>query len=524
MNMFSRLTLAGLALLCGVVCTSCTNDNNQRSLKPTDDSISSHQPNVIIIVADQMRRESMQFWQDPKFKNALNGVSDPVVTPNIDQLAHEGVVFNNAIANFPLCSPYRAMLLSGMYPNNNGVDNNTRQDRPSVGLRTDITSLPQALLNEGYNTALIGKGHWHNNLPGYDQQNRYLGVDHPDAGHFFTGTAYDTFIPPGSARQGLEYWYQALGHNHASPVVYTNDEQLSGVPEGHPFYPKVYSAVDQANVIIDYINNTRQQRASDKPFALLWAMDPPHSPYDKLEDTDADIYQQHYADLDVKTLLNRPNVDVVKAKEAARYHFSMVTLIDREIGRVREALKQAGLDANTLIIFTADHGEMMGSHGLMTKNFYYEESLGIPLIFHYPKALKPHVNTTLISVPDVLPTVLGLVNFTDKIPSDIDGTNFSKALLDQRDGERNSSLYYGKDSELGVRTKQYTFVLNKNGQLAALFDNREDPYQQTSLSLTQIPLADANALKAELGFWLTKIKHPWAQARLHPAMVTYPNQ
>ena len=95
-------------------------------------------PNVIIIVADQMRRASMGFWQQEKFKGALNGKSDYVITPNLDKLANESAVFTQAIANYPLCSPFRGMLLSGLFPHNNGVTNNTRTDRPNVGLKLEI--------------------------------------------------------------------------------------------------------------------------------------------------------------------------------------------------------------------------------------------------------------------------------------------------------------------------------------------------------------------------------------------------
>lgn len=482
--------------------------------------------NVIVIVADQMRRESMGFWANDSFKGVLNGRSDHVITPNLDSLANDGVVFSQAISNYPLCSPFRGMLLSGLYPNNNGVTNNTRVDRPTVGLRTDITTLTEALAGAGYNTALVGKGHWHNNLPLFDENSNYVGSTEAPGGHFFKGTRYDSYIPPGPPRHGIEYWYQSIGHNHDNPIVYTNDEAISGKPDGQPFYPKRYSAVDQANVIIDYIKNTRGQRETKKPFSIVWTMDPPHSPYKEIEDTDEQIFNQYYKDIAIETLLSRPNVDLVRASPFARYHFSMVTLIDREIGRVKAILKQQGLFENTLIVFTSDHGEMMGSQGLMTKNFVYEESLGIPLIMYLPSKIRHHIDDTLFSVPDFMPTILGVLGLQKYIPRSLDGTDFSAQLLDPdaAKSDRKSSLYYGKGDEFGVRTHQYTYAINAQGELIALFDNKRDPYQLSLLSLDGIPTEDATFLKSELGGWLKHIQHMWYQQKKFPDMINYPRE
>lgn len=482
--------------------------------------------NVIIIVADQMRRESMGFWSEEKFKGALNGRSDYVITPNIDTLAKNGAVFSQAISNYPLCSPFRGMLLSGLYPNNNGVSKNTRVDRPEIGLRTDIITLTEALNTAGYNTALVGKGHWHNNLPVFDKNNKYVGSTEKPGGYFFQGTRYDAYIPPGPPRHGIEYWYQTIGHNHDNPTVYTNDSVISKKPEGEPFYPKRYSAVDQADVIIDYINNTHGQRQDEKPFSILWTMDPPHSPYKEMADTDEDIFNQYYKDVDIQILLNRPNVDIEKAAPFARYHFSMVTLIDREIGRVLTSLAKQNMLENTLIVFTSDHGEMMGSHSLMTKNFVYEESLGIPLIMYHPKTIQHHVTDLLFSVPDFMPTILGLLALDEYIPESLDGSDFSDAIIHPEANasytQRNSSLYYGKNSEYGVKTKQYTYAIDSDGKLLALFDNIADPYQLKPLSLADIPVEDSTFLKSELGTWLKHINHSWYQQKRYPKMVHYP--
>ncbi|WP_242618804.1 sulfatase [Alteromonas sp. KUL49] len=525
--------LGKLALVSTLLLTSCAVDTESNHQTTTDkvetfNSING-KPNLIVIVADQMRRSSMEFWQQPEFQGALNTNSDPVITPNLNALADNGVVFTDAIANFPLCSPYRGMLLSGLFPHKNGVTNNTRVGRPEVGLKPDIPTLTSVLRDNGYNTALIGKGHWHNNLPMFDGNNRFVGTTTAPGGHYFQGTRYDTYIPPGKARQGIEYWYQSLGHNHKNPVVYTNDTELSGVEEGTPFHPKRYSAVDQANVIIDYIGNTRAQRDNNKPFAILWTMDPPHSPYNNISDTDERIFNTMYREIPLGLLLNRPNASIERAKAAAAIHFSMITLIDREIGRVLTTLEERNLLNNTLIVFTADHGEMMGSHGKMAKNVYYEESIGIPLILYFPDKLIPQQDDLLIGVPDIKPTVLGLLGLEHQVPTDLDGTNYApywqnSSNIDNEPERPKSSLYYGTGDAYGVRTHEYLYVVNSDGNLDALFNNVEDPYQLSPLTLKDIPPEDVTTLQDELGQWLTRINHPWALARKHSQMISYPEE
>lgn len=522
MNKIHRLSIAACTVIASLGLYSCKTADKDASDHGAKDT---NRPNVIIIVADQMRRHSMGIWQQAPYTQHLDSNSDPVVTPTLDALAKEGLSFTDAIANYPLCSPFRGMLLSGLYPNKNGVTNNTRTDRPQVGLRTDITTLTEVLVDNGYNTALVGKGHWHTNSPVFDQAGHYVGSEEAPGGHFIRGTRYDTFIPKGPARNGIEYWYQSIGHRHQSPTVYTNDTQLSGKPEGQPFYPRVYSAVDQANVIIDYIENNRDQRQDTKPFSILWTMDPPHSPYTKISDTDATIYQQHYRDVPLKTLLNRPNVNLERANVAAGIHFSMITLIDREIGRVRAALKQQGLDDNTLIVVTSDHGEMMGSHGKMAKNVYYEESIGIPLIIHYPQKVIQGIDDLLIGVPDFMPTILGLLSLESKTPRTLHGKNYAPLLVkdaDVKPARPASSLYYGAGKTIGVRTHQYTYILGDDGFIVALFDNNKDPYQLNPLAISEIPENDFNFLKAELGQWLTTIDHPWVARQKYSHVVSYP--
>ena len=507
MKRFNQIKCRWLCLLITIICTSSSYADSVKSVQVNDKT------NVIIIVADQMRRAGMGFWSQPEYQGALNGVSDPVVTPNIDQLAAQSVVFNQAISNYPLCSPFRAMLMSGMYPNKNGVAQNTHIGR-LAGLKPEIKTLTNVLFEQGYNTALFGKVHWHVNKPLFDQQGNYQGTENAPGGHYIKQTDFDTYVPPGQSRHGIEYWFQNLSHVHNNPLIYSNDPAtVAGKKDGQAHHNGIYSAVGQADRIIEYLQNNRQQRDTNKPFSILWTMEPPHGPYASLDDTDEQIYNTYYNDKLIKKLLNRANVDVKTAEKYVRYYFSMITLIDREIGRILSTLKSQGLEENTIVIFTADHGEMMGSHGKMSKNVVEEESLSIPFILKYPHKLSHRIDDLMLGVPDIMPTLLGLLNLADKTPDNIDGVDYSSIIIDPKSTKVDrpiSSLYYGKEGEVGVRTARYTYALDNSGQLFALYDNVNDPYQLNNLELKDIPKKDQELLNTQLVCWLQSIDYPHA--------------
>ena len=155
------------------------------------------QPNILIIFPDQLRRYSAGFWSEEPYKNHVFGEPDPVITPNIDKLAKNGVVFSNAISNFPLCSPYRGMLISGRYPEQNGIWNNCFIGR-NESLRDDITTIPDLFYTAGYNTSYFGKCHWLKNDPVFDENGNYIGKTEFPGGQYVN--KYDTYIPPGKSR------------------------------------------------------------------------------------------------------------------------------------------------------------------------------------------------------------------------------------------------------------------------------------------------------------------------------------
>lgn len=495
------------------------------------------QPNIVFFLSDQHRRQAMGFWKKEKYRNALNGTSDPVHTPFIDAFAEESVVLTQCISSTPVCSPHRGMMLSGMLPHANGVPWNCRIDR-EWGLINKLDTLGVVLSRNNYSCGYIGK--WHLDKPEpNDPANpgKYIGESDP---HWTKPLAHhmDSYTPP-EYRQGFDYWY-AYGtkDDHADPHYYDTD--------GKRHEPGVWATTHEVDMAISYLKNDRQQRVEGNPFCLFVSTHPPHSRYIEVRDTDPEMYDQFYSPekiADAKSLLNRPNLGVdglpIKmtystrepseksiaegkgpSEDVARIYFSSVTGVDRQFGRLLQALKESGQLDNTIVVYSADHGEMLGSHKLMEKSVIYEEALGIPMIIRYPQKLKPSVNDVLMGSMDIMPTLLGLAGLGDKIPAAVDGHDLSGYLAGTADKQDKPTFapYMLHTEQKGLRTDRYSFVMNREGE-GALFDNINDPYQLNNIFNEQPEIV--KELGKTLGAFLRNSDDLWFQERINKDLIQY---
>ena len=273
------------------------------------------------------------------------------------------------------------------------------------------------MVENGYSAGYVGK--WH--------------LDGPEPTPPGVKKVWDTWCPP-DRRHGFSFWYAYGTHNrHNNPYYWTTDGG-----ENDKVYTNQWSAEHEADVVINYIKNNKKQRKADEPFALFWSINPPHTPFKQVPER----YRKRYEGMDYKDVLNRPNVQfednevikrgdkgvAIRLNEAPDY-FASVNGVDDQIGRVIAKLKEAGLYENTIIVFSADHGEMLGSQGLMHKNVWFKEAYKIPLIVHYPKVIKPKVDDILLSVPDYMPTLLGLMGMKNKIPNVVEGKKLCRFIF-----------------------------------------------------------------------------------------------
>ncbi len=488
-------------------------------------------PNVLIIYPDQLRRYSASFWSEEKYNSYAQGSPDPVLTPTMDKLANKGVVFTNAISNYPLCSPARGMLLTGQYPSQTGIQNNCKKGRED-SLKDDVETCTDIFSKIGYNTAYFGKCHWLKNEPLFNEVGDYIGDKRAPGGHFVNN--YDTYIPPGKSRHHIDYFYQSVRDSHFNPLVYSNDPNaIEGKKDGELYKPNTFSTKNEAEKIIGFLKNKNGVRDTNKPFFMVWSINPPHSPWDD-KNTDMKVLDSLYGKeqfASIKSLLTRDNVDVGVA-DYVRNYYANVTSVDGYIGKVIDALDLINELDNTLIVLSSDHGEMLGSHAKKGKNTFETEAIAIPMIMHYPKKIKAGIiNQVLFSVPDVLPTTLGVLGLKDFIPKATQGYDLSNSILSgDKSNASNETISNPKAALLilrngrGVFTENYTLCILEKKQKKEveifLYDNKNDPYQLEKVKASVKPIETSRLLKF-LGKELQRTNDSWFRKRKHTDLIDY---
>lgn len=483
------------------------------------------QPNVIYIFPDQFRNCALSFWGEEGFRDQVNFRPDPTITPNLNALAKESFVLSSAVSNCPLSSPHRGMLLSGMYPERNGVTLNCMEERPISSLKEDITCIGDVYSAAGYNCAYFGKLHTDFPTPNNPQNpGTYVSDVRP---------VWDAYTPP-ERRHGFDYWYSyGTFDEHKRPHYWDNEGKRHEIREWSPKH--------ETDEVISYLENSRGQRDTKKPFFIVMSINPPHSPYSSLEDCEEEDYVL-YKDKSMKELLVRANADTTMKKTASvPYYFASITGVDRQVGRLRKRLKELGLDKNTIIVFSSDHGETMCSQGIDdAKNSPYQEAYNVPFIVHYPEKVKPKVDDLLLSSPDIMPTLLGLSGLADKIPASVQGTNYADLFLGKEVKKPEGALYIqnvngNRDennmvidffpSARGIKTNRYTLSLSINKKTKKLqkvlfFDDQNDPYQLTNLKPEENQEV-FNALCNQMGTLLKEADDIWYREGILSDLIHY---
>jgi len=440
-------------------------------------------PNVVYVFPDQFRNCALSFWNEEEYAGAHGWQADPTFTPRINAFADESVVLSNAMSTCPISSPYRGMFLTGMFPERNGIISNCMTERPENTLNPDAICIGDAFKAAGYNCGYIGK--LHADVPTPNDP------EHPGQYVESRWPAWDAYTPP-ERRHGFDYWYSyGTFDEHKNPHYWDT--------EGKRHDPHEFSVKHDTDKAIEYLRN----RDKKKPFLLCVAYNPPHGPYASLDDCMEEDYNL-YKDMDYSQLYVRENADTSMSKApSARYYFANVTAVDREFGRILDELKAQGLDKNTIVVFTADHGETMCSQGVEDpKNSIWSESFNVPFIIRYPKKLKHRIDPILLASTDIMPTLLGLAGVD--IPASVQGRDYSATLLGTSqdrpasalylrtlNGEPDADGYYRHfyPQARGLKTDRYTFEISINRDTTfakmLLFDDIADPYQLHPLDIEQ---------------------------------------
>jgi len=391
-------------------------------------------PNLVYVFADQWRAQATGYAGNKDVK-----------TPNLDKLTGQSVNFSNAVSGCPVCSPYRASLMTGRYPLTHGVFLN------DLLLNNDAVSLAQAYNRAGYETGYIGK--WHLN-----------------------GNRRGAFIPR-ERRQGFKFWKVLdCTHNYNNSFYYA-DENVKLKWEG-------YDSIAQTREAQRYI----RAHARGKPFALVLSWGPPHAPYH----TAPQKYRDMFDPAKLMLRANVPQDQQAQAKKNLAGYYAHIAALDDCIGELLGTLKELGLEKDTIFVFTSDHGDMLHSRGQMKKQRPWDESIRVPFLLRYPAATggKGRTIDMPINAPDIMPTLLGLSGI--EIPGTVEGTDFSNVVRGKVQPPDNAALIScpspfgqwtrksGGGEYRGLRTRRYTYVRDLNGPWL-LYDNEKDPYQLNNL-------------------------------------------
>ncbi|MFC1661274.1 sulfatase [Gemmatimonadota bacterium] len=456
-------------------------------------------PNLVFVFPDQMRGQALGFLGE-----------DPVVTPYLDRFAEESAVLPRAVSNYPVCSPYRAMMLTGMYPHANGVLGNCNTNGAEHGyeLQTDARCWSDVLKDNGYKLGYIGK--WHLDSP----RRPYV-----DTSNNTQDFAWNEWTPP-QRRHGFDFWY-AYGtyDNHNRPEYWT-----TSAPRSDRIAVDQWSPEHEADMAVRYIRNEGQgMRDPGRPFALVVSMNPPHMPYQMVPEE----YLEPYRGRSIEDLVRRSNVNLDGSTEGGRLarrhlanYFAQITGVDHQFGRILDALRDAGLEEDTLVVFTSDHGNCLGAHEEVSKNVHFEESMRVPFLIRWPGKIRPGKDPLLLSVPDLHPTLLDLMGLGRQISASVQGESRASLLRDRTGVRPTSQLYmwtpYGEPAlgRRGVRTHRHTLVLSKDRGGATdtvLHDNVADPSQLENVASAQPGLV-RELEEEELLPWLEQTGDPWIES------------
>ena len=410
-------------------------------------------PNVLIIYCDQLAAWPL---------GAYGGKE--IGTPNIDRLAKEGVLTTNFYANTPVSTPSRGSFMSGLYPTEHGAFKNDQ------AIRQDISTFASDLRDAGYITGYAGKWHLDGNpkRPGWDIRGKDMG------------------------------W-----SNRTDMYSFGHYKTINDNPNGYPIFSNEI-AKDPSNYPTDWFTSKTIEfidKNKDNPFCYMLSIPDPHgpysvrAPYDKKYPAKQMIMPATLTE-NPKTdyfLHNETRIENPKAKGKKEYdeivktlpknksqYFGMIKLIDDNVGRILDYLDKNKLTDKTIIIFTADHGDMMGEHARMAKAVPFDGAARVPFIVRYPKKIPANKEVSnVLSCIDFYPTILDLTG--QPCSAALSGKSAASLLMQNKNTNWNDQVYYRSYSQnypwVGVVTPKYKLIYGSKDVKgkAWLVDRIKDP-------------------------------------------------
>lgn len=480
-TMYKSLLLALIFLL-----TGCHKSSEQ------DDSVA-ERPNIIYIMSDDHAAHAI---------SAYGGIYDEYFqTPNIDRLANEGMLFNNVFVTNAICGPSRAAILTGKYSHENGYYKNESGGK----FNPDQWTFPQAMNENGYQTALTGKWHLGTEPVGFDyfkyhdnpgQQGFYYNPIYNENGKQVQEEGYATNLTTDFALNWLdsakneEEPFMLMLQYKAPHRNWFPDEKYIDLFEGMELpYPDTFND--------DY--STREQTAGDTDMTMDFfnrkdmKLTPPEGLTEQeLKDWYAYGNKRGFGEGWLPS-------DTMTVEEARRWKYqryikdylACVKSVDDNIGRVLDYLDKNGLAENTVVIYTSDQGFYLGDHGFFDKRFMYEPSLKMPFLVRYPAEIEAgEVNNDIITNIDFAPTILDIAGVG--VNEDVQGKSFKQNMFDETPDDWQEAMYYHYyefpfwhhvQPHYGIRTDRYKLIhFYYNIDVWELYDLENDPNELNNLA------------------------------------------
>lgn len=418
------------------------------------------QPNILFIMADQLAAPVLSMYGGKTAK-----------TPHLDALAEKGVVFDSAYCNSPLCAPSRYVLMSGQLPSKIGAWDNAAE------FPADIPTFAHYLRHAGYRTALTGKMHFcgPDQLHGFEER---LTTDiYPaDYGWFPDWTDFES----------RPTWYHNMSSvTQAGPTVRTNQLDFD---DEVVFHAQRY--------LFDHVRGS-----DDRPFCLTVSMTHPHDPYaitqeywDRYEGEEIELpsfeipaeeQDPHSRRLLHVYQMDRNNVSDEQIRNARRAYYGAVSYVDDQIGKLMKALEETGLSENTIVVFSGDHGDMLGERGLWYKMSYFEWSTRVPMLVCAPERFKAGRVSESVSTMDLLPTFAELANggAAPEYVMPIDGRSLMPHLTGEGGHDEVIGEYMGEGviaPMFMIRRGNFKYICSKPDP-DQLFNLADDPQERINL-------------------------------------------
>jgi len=462
-------------------------------------------PNILLITSDE------QSW------NTLGVINDRIKTPNLDRLGNEGRRFERAYCNNPVCSPSRATIITGLYP--------AWQHCWTIGVKLpeDVPTVGDVFRRHGYHTALVGKAHfqplastpeqeswecqpklgdldfWRSfHGPWYGFERVELARNHGDESH--VGQHYAIWLEERGLKNWRDYFAPCPRDPHAPQrkhhwdlpqefhySVWTAERTIAdierSVAQGRPFFTWASFQDPHPPYLVPEPWASMYRSEDMQPGVLLPGELDRMPPYFKKTQEDNGDFSAWQETPHTNHGFHSHRCDASKLRKNMAVYYGMISLLDREVGRILAALDRLGVADNTLVVFTTDHGHLLGEHGLVGKGaFHYDALLRIPMIVRYPSRVPAGTVSkslqALIDLPETFLTAAGI-----EVPGLMQGVNQLDVWCGRAERARDHVIVENRHqpTALHLRTyieDRYKITIHREREYGELFDYAQDPAEQ----------------------------------------------